>query len=448
MHKSLLAAICATALLLGACTGESKLPQATGQSAFQAINAIPTSPAISFLIEERFLASVDYKSSSSVQTFDDLDYTFNFESTLAGNPAFTRVASTFVQTERDKRYTFVISGTLAAPTITTWESDERVFDGSETVFNVRFAHTAESLGPIDVYFADPAVPPAAGQEAGTLSFLETLPGIDQPAGDYVVTITTAGNPGDVLYTSETLTPAQASAFTISVFDATPNDLGALAVRLFNTAGGQSTLPDAGSSPTLRFHHASTALATSDVYIDEAVTDQILAGHAFRDVSGDLPIASGNIPLTYTAAGDVGTILFETTAPVFSSTRSEIYIVGEMDNLIALSHAPDRRPIQTNARLSFIHTAVNHPAVDFYINDSGVPVEDNLPRLVNVPVGIAPITVNVVGEGDFDMYLTATGETVPIAGPFPINLAYGDVVNFISYDNVDPAIADLVLIPPP
>ena len=42
----------------------------------------------------------------------------------------------------------------------------------------------------------------------------------------------------------------------------------------------------------------------------------------------------------------------------------------------------------------------------------------------------------------------TGEKTVIAGPYRLDVALGDVVDFIVYDNVDPATADIVLIPNP
>ena len=47
-----------------------------------------------------------------------------------------------------------------------------------------------------------------------------------------------------------------------------------------------------------------------------------------------------------------------------------------------------------------------------------------------------------------MYLTVSGEKTIIAGPVPLTIALGDVFEYLSFDNVDPAIADLVEIPLP
>ncbi|MDH3552622.1 MAG: hypothetical protein OER22_08415, partial [Gammaproteobacteria bacterium] len=64
MKRYLIPAVCMAAVCLGACSNESKLPVATGKGNIRAINAIPSAPAFSFLIEERLIGSVDYRAST------------------------------------------------------------------------------------------------------------------------------------------------------------------------------------------------------------------------------------------------------------------------------------------------------------------------------------------------------------------------------------------------
>ena len=94
-----LLAIIAAATIAG-CGGKSSLPEASGDGVIRMINAIPTSPEIGFLIEERALGSVVYKTSSSPERWDDLTYTFNFEISrpLVGN---TRIASQSLDVVRE-----------------------------------------------------------------------------------------------------------------------------------------------------------------------------------------------------------------------------------------------------------------------------------------------------------------------------------------------------------
>jgi hypothetical protein len=47
-----------------------------------------------------------------------------------------------------------------------------------------------------------------------------------------------------------------------------------------------------------------------------------------------------------------------------------------------------------------------------------------------------------------LYLTPNGEKTVLAGPVAFSPVLGDIVYYIDYDNVDPAIADIVEIPLP
>jgi hypothetical protein len=121
MKRYVILAVCIATVTLGACAKESSFPKATGEGAIRALNAIPASPEIVFLIEERVVGTVTSKGVTATTVWDDLEYTFNFQTLLAGDSTTTRVASQFLNVGADNDYTFVISGALAAPDITIWE---------------------------------------------------------------------------------------------------------------------------------------------------------------------------------------------------------------------------------------------------------------------------------------------------------------------------------------
>ena len=446
MKRSLLIIAALGAALIAGCGGESALPEATGKGTVRAINTIASSPEIAFLIEERQIGSANYKSATAAQEFDDLDYTFNFE--VQFPTGRQRVANQFLDVVADRDYVFVISGALASPTITLLEAERRIFGETETVFEVRFGHFGTTLGDVDVYFADPGTTPMLGQQIATLSPRDSTEPVDYPEGEYELIYTVAGDPATVLFTSDTLTPTVRTAFAIGIFDADENELGQVSVRFFSEGSGTLFIPDVNAVPTVRFHHATMALATADIYNDDpAMFPPIVMNHAFRDVTGDIPVLDGTNSLTYTAAGDTAVILFENDLIPSTSGRISYYIVGETDNLGAISTIADRRPVETLVKFSFLHAAYNHTLIDFYIVEADGDIADVIPSLFGVPPGTAPLTSNL-RAGSFDLYMTVSGEKTVITGPVRMDVALGDIVDVIAYDNVDPAIADLVFIPLP
>ena len=428
------------------CGGDSTLPDATGKGRVRAINTIATSPQIDFLIEERLVGSADYKSATTGREYDDLDYTFNFE--VVFPTGRERVASEFVDVVADRDYTFVISGALASPTLTLWETDVRLFEESESLFEARFGHFGAALPDVDVYFAAPGITPALGQQVATITAGEISDPADYPDGEYEMILTAAGDPSTVLYTSDAISPPSRTALTFGFFEGDPNDVGPLSVQIISNLGTTSPLPDINLQPTFRFHQASMALVTADVYNDDPTTAApILTNHSYRDITGDIPVFSGTNLLRYTPAGDTSMILIEDSITPFDGTHTNYYVVGEADAFSQIAITPDRRPVETLVKFTLLHAATNHPTVDIYIVEADTDIADVSPVFFSLPVGTPPL-LNNLQAGSFDLYVTTPGEKTVIAGPLRLDVALGDVVDTIVYDNVDPATADIVIVPLP
>ena len=444
MTRILLAVI--AALAIAGCGGESALPEATGEGVVRMINAIPTSPEIGFLIEERALASIAYKNNSSPERWDDLTYTFNFEISrpLVEN---TRIASRSLDVVRDIDYTFVVRGSIDAAVVDLWEIPLRSFGGSETVFEMRVGHAADALGSVDVYLALASAAPALGDLVATLAPGEVTAPADVEQDSYVVTVTSAGNPADILFQSVPTQILPNQSVLITVFEGDANDTAPVTPRIFNGQGLSSTLTDARFPPTARFVHATMDLGTSDIYDDEALQNRIVADLAFGDVSGDIDMAVGDITITATAPGNVGAIQLQDTLTTFAGSRINYYFTVLADELTGARVAVDRRSIETVARLTFFHSAANHELVDLYAVDAGTPIDDVLPRQVRLAYGLQAPAISLPA-GSYDVYVTTSGEKTVLDGPIRLDAALGDVFEAVLLDRVDPLLAEFRLFPPP
>ena len=448
MRRVFLLLTCLTAFALGACTADSNLPTATGKGSIRAINAIKTSPTFGFFIEERPIASVSFKGTTGVARYDDLEYTFNFEVVLAGDFAATRVASRSLKVVTNKDYVFLVSGALANPTITLWEGDERSFDAADTVFEARFGHASESLGPVDVYLAAPGIAPALGMEVATLSFGEIVPAVDFAEGDYVITITPAGDPSTVSYLSDTLAFTPRSATIITIFDADADDPAPVVVREITTSGISLRRPDVRFPPTARFIHASADLGAADIYDDPALGTPIVTNQLFGETTSDLDVAAGTSTISYTAAGSPGVLLLESPLNATVGTHNDVFAVGQSGSFILSNFVPDRRSVETIAKFRLFHAAANHGPIDVYVVDAGTVIDDAIPRTIQLDFAF-PSFIVPLDAGSFDVYLTPSGDkTIVLAGPVQIDPVLGDVIDAIALDTVDPATAEIRFIPRP
>ncbi|HSM29314.1 MAG TPA: DUF4397 domain-containing protein [Woeseiaceae bacterium] len=444
-RSTLLAIIAATAL--AGCGSDSSLPEATGEGSIRMINAIPTSPEIGFLIEERVLDSVAYKSNSSPQNWDDLTYTFNFDISRLQQSESTRIASRLLDVTRDVEYTFVLRGSIDAATVDVWEIPERSFSGSETIFEMRIGHAADALGAVDIYLGLESAAPDIGELVATLAPGEVSVPADVEQDAYIVTLTSAGNPADVLFQSVPTQIVANQSALLTIFEGDANDTAPVTIRIFNERGLSSPLSDARFPPTARFVHATMDLGTSDIYDDAALQNRIVADLAFGDVTGDIDMAVGEITITATAPGNVGAIQLEDTLTTFAGSHLNYYFTVLADELTGAQVAVDRRSIETIARLTFFHSASNHEFVDLYVVDAGTTIDDALPRQVGLSYGQQTPSIGL-RAGNHDIYITTAGEKTVLDGPINLEMALGDVFEAVLLDRVDPSLAEFKLFPPP
>lgn len=432
------------ALLLGGCDFESSLPEATGKASIRAINAIPSSGEVNFLIEERSIGVITYKTSSTTSRFDDLDYTFNFDVFYLGEASRRRVASQFIDFEAGKDYTLLMSGDLATPTLTLWEGEERTFTETDTVFEAKFAHAANSLGSVDYYLDDPSVAPVLGNQVATLSFGEVSAPFDYAEGTYVLTITAAGNPDAVLYVSSSTFFAQRNALFLTAFDGDANETGPVIVSAVAAQGSSLRLPDPNFPPTIQFINASQDLGTVDIYSDEALTSRLVADHAYRDVTDDVNIIGGTTDLFYTPAGDTAAILAQSTFSASGGVRYRVIATGAADTLNAVVSFPDRAPELTRAKLLPFHASNNFDVLDIYTVPAGESIDDNNPSRPFLAPNEVAGAVGLIA-GSYDIYVTEFQAKVALAGPFRVDVAIGNVVDMIIVDTDDPAVLDVLFL---
>ncbi|NNC78472.1 MAG: DUF4397 domain-containing protein [Woeseiaceae bacterium] len=435
-----------TLFALAACAEDSSFPTPTGKGTIRALNAIPGSPGIEFNIEQRFLGTVNHREATTGTAFDDFEYEFNFFAFFLTDNETRQIASQRLKVDANVDYTLVLTGDIDSPDIAIWAETERDFDGSETAFSARFAHTAPSVGAVDIYLAADGVAPVLGEERGTLNFGETLPPADVAEGEYVMTVTTAGDPADILYQSTPTTYVPLATLIFAIFDTDNQDTGQLVARLINSGGTTAALPDATAPVSIRFYQASQDLANADVYDDEMIMNQILQDHAYLDVTDDIEYAAGTLPLTYTTVGDTSAILFESGITTVAGFRYSFVVIGREGERFGQVIVPDRRSISTLAKIRPYHAAFNNVEVDVYVVPTGTVIDEVDPNLPDVVYSLLSPSIGVA-DGSYDIYLTLPDEKTIISGPLNVTVALGDVVELLFYDAVDPAVIDMRIIPP-
>ena len=436
-------------LAVVACTSESNFPNPTGKGTVRAINAMSASPEVGFFIVERRIGQAGSQEVTATTRWDDFGYVFNFEVSFPGEITARRIASSMQKIDAGRDYTFVLTGDVEAPIVSVWEGSEREWDGSETVFEVRFANVAEQdslLGLIDVYLAPDGTAPVAGEQIATLDFGEIMPAIDMEAVEYVLTLTRAGDPMDILFQSRPATFVAQTAVIAPIFDVDERETASLNVLAINTLGPSVRFVDTDADPTIRFVQASLDLPDSDVYDDDMQTNLILTDHVFGDITDDIPISSGTTTHYYTPAGEISPVLFEGDITARKNSHWNWLVVGREGDRFASTYIPTRRSISIYAQVSTFHAAFNNQEIDLYVVDAGLPIDDANPAFFSMRYTFSLRTLNFAA-GSYDLYATLPGEKTILGGPVTIDVVDGDVVEIMLFDMVDPAVVDIRILPP-
>ena len=442
-------------LVLAGCSGGSQFPEPTGKGTFRAINAVADSPTLEFRVENAgiitgspFVDTVAFRSVSGAQQIDDFEYEFNFDFRFPNEDRPRRLATQLQKIDPDQDYTFVLTGSMASPAVSVWSSPEREFDAADTVFEVSFAHLAASLGRVDVYFAAPGTAPVLGNAHGTLDFGDTLEPRDFPEGDFELVVTAENDPATVLYESISATYAPRIQLIVSLFDGTVDDTAPLVARALPVGAGNPilSLPDARFGSTVRFVQASRDISTADIYDDEALMNRVVADHAYQDITGEIPLASGETTFTYTAAGNPGAVQLESTVLAGTGNRYTLYSLGAGDTVRSFFTIDVRRPVPVFAQLSLYNADASRSALFFYLLEPGASIEDGDPAFF-AEFGNFAGFFNVI-PGDYDLVVTASDSTdrTPLAPAVPLTLSGGDVVRLLAFATDDPNVLDIQPLP--
>jgi len=429
--------------LLGACS-ETALPQATGKGRIDAINAMSSSPRLTFLIEERGLGTLPYKGTLGAQQFDDLSYNFNFEYLQIGEANPTRFATQFIDMMVNTDYTLVITGDITAPLVTQWERPTRDWDDADTVFEVAFAHLSPALGDVDVYLAPTGTPPVLGEERAKVSNGDHVAEVDLESEEVEITITARDDPATVLFQSAPITLSARLSYTVTIFDADPSITGSISVRVIADQGLSIEMADVNFMPTLRTIHAAFGTVNVNVFRDGDLTTPIVSDLGFGEITGDLPVPAGSVLYTYIDVDNAGVIVEEQLQTVLGGARVSAVLVGLLGtDLTVLVMNDDRRPVDTQGRMRLIHAAANLDIVDMYLVEVGTDIADSPPLLRNLNFGFFTDFGPTI-LGNYEIYITVPGEKTVLAGPVLLDIADRDVVETLILDTVDPMVGDIVI----
>jgi len=439
-------ALVATLAVVTAMSGcsESSREVATGKGSIRGINTIVTAPEVSFLIEERNLGSIDFKENTGFNSFDDLSYNFNFDLFLPGVLTATRLTTQFIDVLADHDYTVVLTGTIANPSSFFWEDPVREWSGTETFFEVFFAHLAPSIDELDVYFATTGTAPVLGQAVGSVSNGDRLPALELEVGQYELILTAKDNPAAIIYQSVPVAAAAQTQVLVAVFDPDPSVLGNVGVNFIGHSGGSSILADINFPPQLRTLHAAFDTGNFDGYFKSDFTNIIYSDISFQELSPYAEVFDAATLVTLTPVGNSGATIHEGDVSASAGTKRTVVFAGVPGALFFIPLLDDARPLETFPIVRILNASFSTAFLDVYILPPGTPLEDLIiPQIRSIPTS-ADTGFAATSTGPLEFTVTLAGEKTPISTPLLLDLANGDIVDAIIVDTVNPGTVELIV----
>ena len=287
-----------------------------------------------------------------------------------------------------------------------------------------------------------------GEELATLNYGEVSPPMDLTAEDLVLTFTVAGDPTQIVFQSDTTSIVSSQSIYAMIIPAIENLTAPYLGRLINLGGGDADLVDPRFPPTIRLIQTAMTLGNADVYDDAMLMNQILSDFAFGEVTGDLTSTTDQVDYTFTDVGNIGAILLEFGFTAFAGRHHNLYVVETPTGLAPIGQVAERTTVSTLARARIFPAANNHQTLDMFLLNAGDPLDGDTPVFTRLVYSLVSPTLNLAA-GSYDIYLTAEDDrTVIVEGPVQMDIGLGEFQEYVIFDEVDPATAELRLLPPP
>ena len=194
---------------------------------------------------------------------------------------------------------------------------------------------------------------------------------------------------------------------------------------------------------MRAFHATLGTVPFDLYLDSDFSAPLHSNVAFGEVTDEADAISDTVLNTYTEAGNVGAVLFESELVTVAGSRNTRFLIGDPTTLDTILTVDNLRPSEDATRIRFVHTAFNLQLLDVYVVRRGEELGDlTLPFLNNFRYPGNSEYVGIPGE-NYDIYITESTSQELYAGPIPLDLSPGDVSHIVILDTVDPNVVDVI-----
>jgi hypothetical protein len=298
-------------------------------------------------------------------------------------------------------------------------------------------HAAPALSGTDVYLTAPGADLSAANPIASLSFRQTSNPQTAAVGDYQLSITAAGDPLNVLFSSSTLTLAAGASNLLVITDDAGEGTGTISV--VRTSSTTEVLADVNAPTNIRVINAAGDTLARDVAIDDDFANLLFAAVPFAAPTDFVPVPSGGRKFTITPAGNAGVLELEYTSTLATGRIYTVLIASGTSALTAQTFTEDRRRVNDQSTVRLLNGSTQ--ALEFFILEVGTSIEGVQP--FQLLAGEASQAF-VVRPSDRELTLRIPGTQTIALGPVPITLDDAGIHSILAVNGATPETSEVVL----
>lgn len=426
------ATLTASALLLGACGGDSS----SSTFSLRVIHASPDAPQVNVLVDDDpILTQVDYKQGSGFERLKTGTYDLRVDAiTPAGDvPVIPVPGFSF---DPNTEYSVLAIGKVGDNTLQPLviANPRSAVSAGQARVQVVHAAPVAPTGVVVYVTAPGAVIDGNTPALGTFDFGQNLGPVEVPAGSYQIRATLTGSLVPVYDSGTVALPAGADLLVVAVNNTTngPSPVS----LLVNDGSTQSELLDVGTQAGVRAGHFSPDTPAVDVIVNDNLGAPLFGGVTFPALSAYAGVAPDTYNIKVVDTATQGITAINANLTLDAGERYTVLAVNVFNAIEPLVLTDERRSIATEAQVRIIHGSSSAGPVDIYVTAPGVDISDAgvTPTFANVPFKADTGYVALTG-GTYDVSVTPQGLKSPVAIFATLPAPAGSVQTVIARDGI-------------
>ncbi|MEX2488576.1 MAG: DUF4397 domain-containing protein [Pseudomonadales bacterium] len=386
------------------------------------VNAVPDSPALRFIVEEREEATLRFGEASQFAGVLP-DVPLDFSVTYFDDGTSVQLITDQFAIAPDGDFTAVVTGTLDSPRLILIDNSPVDFADDTNESEIQFAHAAAN-GPdsVDIFVSEQSEPNSV-LGFGEATAVQTL-------SANVEAEINVHSPGETeaLWSSGPFAFSAATRQLLLLVDYFgPGDTP---VRMLAIGqNGARPFPEEDLPAALRVANMIPDRGPLDVTVDSNLVAENID---FTDVTDHIELTSGELPIRVTPTGQPDTIVFEGDSEVVTGQFQTLTVAGlDTDTEVSVSEDNARR-LSLGATISVSHSSpgVEDETLDVYLLEQGQEVTDTRPDL---SLNFLVTGTVLVDPGSFDLVVTTSGTDDIIFGPQRIDLVRNGIFKVFIHD---------------